>query len=639
MRGFFTGIAAVVVSAVVLAAAPASPAVRSVTVTLSPVSATSVPQGDPFSFRAAVTAAEPFSKIIEFLVQPVGASASTQVPFEGAAVTLDAGASTELDEHVVTSQWFAGPGQYQVVAMTLDGVQVAAPLAFTVTRSRIQPAVFQDVTAKLGLATTVPMPLSCVGQSAGAAWGDVNGDGKLDLFLPRGNEPAELFINHGKRGFVDEARARGVAGDGTYEFGAAFADYNNDGSPDLYVTREGTDILYKNNGKGYFKDVTAAAGVGGGLLSHRAASWADYDNDGRLDLYVTDYGSCNKLGDPDLLFHNNGDGTFTDVSSLIRADYSATPDVGEGRGFQAGWFDYNGDGRQDLYLANDYFSTNRDHNRLWRNDGKGANGQWHFTDVSQASGAGIAINSMGLGIGDYNRDGRLDLAISNIGPNVLLRNNGNGTFTNVAGATGVEATFQQAQREAITWGTIFGDFNLDGWEDLYFASADIYPDRYAGYPPQRNTLLINDHGKRFLNLRAPSRSDDPGNSRGVSTADYDRDGRLDLLVIDQGGTPHLYRNVTPRGNSHWLEINTVGTVSNRDGCGARIVLTTKGPPMTREVFCGSVGQSSGSDKVVHFGLGPVKTVKKVTITWPSGRRQVLRKVRADRLLTITEPRR
>jgi len=188
----------------------------------------------------------------------------------------------------------------------------------------------------------------------------------------------------------------------------------------------------------------------------------------------------------------------------------------------------------------------------------------------------------------------------------------------------------------MTWGTIFGDFNLDGWEDLYQAAGWIET-QPAGMPDQRNVLLVNDHGKRFLDLRTPSRADDPGWSRGVATADYDRDGRLDLLVVDQAGSAHLYRNVTPRGKTHWLEIKATGTRSNRDACGARVVLATGSKPITREVFCGSVGLASGSDETLHFGLGTSKVVPRLTVFWPSGKRQVLRKVRADRLLTISEP--
>jgi hypothetical protein len=544
-----------------------------------------------------------------------------------------------LHKQVITSHWFAPVGSYQVL-VTVDGTPIGAPLTFTVTAPRVPAAVFQDVSAKLRIPAPTPKAPCGTMQAAGAAWADVNRDGRLDLFLPRGTEPAMLLINRGTRGFVNQASARGVVGDGKLEYGAVFADYDNDGDPDLYVTREGTDILYRNDGKGHFTDVTAAARVGGGNLSHFSASWADYDNDGRLDLYVTTYGYCygpdkpDQPGQPDQLFHQNRNGTFTDVSNLIQANYSQTPDLGQGRGFQAAWFDYNGDGRQDLFLANDFFLPHADSNRLWRNDGRGANGRWRFTDVSSAAGMAVHMNSMGIGIGDFDRDTRLDVAVSNISSNGLFHNNGNGTFKNMATQVGVHGNFQAAGAAPITWGTTFGDFNQDGWEDLYFASGYI---DIPGDVPQRDEVFINDHGSHFIDLRGPSHADDAGWSRGVSTADYDRDGRLDLVVADQPGTPHLYRNVTSRGANHWLEVNTVGSRSNRDGCGARLVASVQGASLVREVFCGSVGLGGGSDKVVHYGLGTAKRVSRLTVTWPSGLKQVLRNVKADRRITITEP--
>ena len=623
--------AAILVVAVVGAsAAPA--ATPTLSATLTAASSASVPQGEPFAFHASLASPQGFDDTVDLHVRPAGSGGPGMV-FQRSQPTIAPGGSAQLDPVVTTSQWFAPLGQYEVF-LTAGGAQIGQPLRFTVTAPPVRPAVFQDVTAKLGLqAYRDRQP--CSEQASGAAWADVNGDGKLDLFVTRGSRPALLFVNRGARGFVDEAAARGVAGDGSPEYGAVFGDYDNDGHPDLYVTRHGTDVLYHNDGTGHFTDVTARAGAGAGNYAHFSASWGDFDGDGRLDLYVVTYGFCYDAAQPDVLLHNNGDGTFTDVSTLIQPDRTFTPGV-EGRGFQAAWLDYNGDGRQDLYLANDHYLPGADGNRLWRNDGPGPDGTWRtwrFTDVSRDSGAGIAINSMGIGIGDYNRDGRLDLAVSNIAAARLLRNNPDGTFTNVAPAVGADLPYQEADAPSVTWGTIFGDFNLDGWEDLYFAAGYIESPHGA---PERNELLLNARG-RFLDLRTPSRTDLASWSRGVATADYDRDGRLDLLVVDQAQAVHLFRNVTPRGKNHWLEVNTIGSRSNRDGCGARIVATIKGASLVREVFCGSVGLSSGSDKVVHLGLGTAKKVLRLTVSWPSGLKQVLRNVKADRLLTVSEP--
>jgi hypothetical protein len=632
-RWAYACLATVCVCAALAAASSARASSPGLSTNLLPASTSAAPLGDPFAFHATISSAEAASGVVLFNVRPAGSAKS--IPFESQRVDLASGQSLQLNEEVTPSKWFAGVGHYEVFA-TLDGQQLGTPLAFTVGKARIQPAVFEDVSTRLGLGGLVP-EAPCFMQTAGAAWADVNGDGKLDLFFPRGNQPAKLFINQGKRGFVDEAAARGVAGDGTMTYGAVFADYDNDGHPDLYVTRDGTNVLYHNDGTGHFRDVTATAGVGGGQLSHRSAAWGDYDNDGRLDLYVTTNGPCFGAAQPDELFHNDGNGHFTDVSSLVAPDFGQFAGRMDGRGFQAAWVDYNGDGLQDLYVANDYLRMlgGSDSNRLWRNDGRGPDGKWHFTDVSGPSHAGIAINSMGIGIGDYDRDGRLDLAVSNVGPNWLLHNQGDGAFRNTDSETGAAAPYLYSGALAITWGLIFGDFNLDGWEDLYAAAGYIEHDSEG--VPQRNELLMNDHGQRFLDMRTPSRADDPARSRGVATADYDRDGRLDLVVVDQPGTIHLYRNVTPRAKQHWLEVRTRGTRSNRDGCGARVTLAARSGTQVREVFCGSVGLGSGSDTVVHFGLATAKVATRLTIGWPSGMKQVLRNVKADRLLTVTEP--
>lgn len=613
-----------------LSVSAASPAVAtaSLTATLTPTSPTVVAQGEPFRFRAAFSGVPTSPLRIEFRLQAAAGPGEETFVSRTDELPPNAG-SWEFE--VTPSQWFRALGNYQIVTL-VNGAPAAPPLPFTVARPKVRPAVFQDVTAKLGLVASIPQG-RCTGMMAGAAWADVNGDGRLDLYLPRGDEPGKLFVNHGKQGFRDEAAARGVKSDGTLVYGAVFADYDNDGRPDLHLAGEGKHLLYRNTGGGKFTDVTAKLGLTG-AASNTSSSWADYDNDGRLDLYVTTYGFCGGPGQPDQLFHNDG-GRFSDVSSLVQADYASTPKLGQGRGFLTAWLDYNADGRQDLYVANDYYLQNPDINRLWRNDGRGADGRWHFTDVTKESGTGLAINSMGIGVSDYDRDGRLDVAISAIRGNALLHNNGNGTFESVAARVGAEAPMQNADVPAVTWGTIFGDFNLDGWEDLYVAAGYISKDPWNTYP-ERNEVLMNDRG-RFLDLRSVSGADDPDTSRGVATADYDRDGRLDLLVVDQGGTMHLYRNVTPRAKSHWLEVDTIGRRSNRDGCGARLALSgLKGGTMVREVFCGSVGHSSGSDSVVHFGLARAKVVPRLTILWPSGRKQILRKVKADRLLKITE---
>jgi hypothetical protein len=240
--------------------------------------------------------------------------------------------------------------------------------------------------------------------------------------------------------------------------------------------------------------------------------------------------------------------------------------------------------------------------------------------------------SMGLGIADFDRDQDLDFAVSNIEGNVLARNNGDGTFTDVAAVARVARPFQYAGRHSITWGLAFHDFNLDTWEDLYVAAGTIYD-----LVDQPNELFVADAKGRFLDLSAPSGSADPGLSRGVAFADYDSDGLIDFYVVDQLGSPRLYHNVTSSAGTHWLEVDPIGTASNRDGCGARLTLVIAGARLLREVFCGSTSLSSGGDAAVHWGLGSAATATRLIVEWPSGRRQVLRNITADRRITVTEP--
>jgi hypothetical protein len=218
---------------------------------------------------------------------------------------------------------------------------------------------------------------------------------------------------------------------------------------------------------------------------------------------------------------------------------------------------------------------------------------------------------------------------------VLLHNRGNGIFEDLASFAGVARPQQRVFERSVTWGSGFVDFNLDGWEDLYMAAGalgfELNPEA------QRNALFVNRRNGQFLDLSAPSRADDPAMTRGVAFADYDRDGRVDLYLVNRAGVPRLLRNVTPRKNSHWLEVDTIGTLSNTDGCGARLIARVGKARLVRAVHCGSISLASGSDPTVHFGLGAVTRIRRLTIEWPSGIRQVLRGVRADRLIMVTEP--
>jgi hypothetical protein len=214
---------------------------------------------------------------------------------------------------------------------------------------------------------------------------------------------------------------------------------------------------------------------------------------------------------------------------------------------------------------------------------------------------------------------------------VLARNDGDGSFEDVAGEALVERVYQHAWRTSITWGLGFYDLNLDGWEDLFVAAGSL-----PHTLDQPDELFVNGGEGAFLDLSAPAGMVDPSIGRGVAFSDYDRDGRVDIYALIQGGSPRLYRNTTPRAGMHWLEVDTTGTVSNRDGCGARLTLTVMGARLMRQVLCGS-SLGTGSEPTVHFGLGPASQASRLVIEWPSGERQAFTNIAADRILEVIEP--
>jgi hypothetical protein len=634
-------------------ASPASPleagggGAGSVNITVAAVRTGPVPLGEPFALTVGFRNEGARSATVPFGVDLTGPDGRT-VSFLSSKQFVSAGKEASAPVAVTPAQWFPDRGRY-TVAVTVAGKPSGATIGFDVVAPTAPVPVFKDVTAAAGLTTSVPSA-KCGQFANGAAWADVNGDGSLDLLLTRLGDPVQLFVNDGAGHFTDQAAARGLAV--TDANGASFADYDNDGHPDLVLVRDGSDLLFRNDGTGHFTDVSAAAGIGDPDDRGMSASWGDYDGDGHLDLYVTNYMQC--TGDwgteeqiianvayyPDTLYHSNGDGTFTNVTPLLEHDPSTWDDGGtNGAGFAAAWFDYNGDGRPDLYLANDFVGPQPDHNHLWRNDGPAPGGGWTFTDVSNASGTGFWMNTMGIAVGDYDRDGHPDLALTNIGANKLLHNDGNGSFVEEESA-GTARPTQDATYDSITWGGGFADFNLDGWEDLYLAAGNFQrsPDTPVGVQP--NELYVNDGAGRFLDVSAATGAADPGDSKGVALADYNRDGKMDVFVVNQGGPPHLYENVTPSDSDHWLEVDTVGTTSNRDGCGARLVASlADGSHLTRQVLCGSTSVASGTQRTVHFGLGSAATVDRLEVVWPSGIDQTLDDLPADRLVTIQEPHR
>jgi hypothetical protein len=611
--------------AIVSTAFPAATSTSPVTMIMWPFQG-SAAQGFPFRFEALArnNTGDEFNAWAMFELVPPGLG--EPVTFAMWAMTIPPLERITTTVEVTASQWFADLGTFEIRAL-VKRRPVGDPLQFDVSAPTVAVPVFEDVTAALGLQTTLAQS-QCGEYAAGAAWGDIEGDGDLDLFVPLRHQAAQLWVNDGAGHFADQAQLRGADNGGSEGVGAVFSDYDNDGDPDLYVVNDGVNKLYQNDGDGGFADVAPASGVDD-PGSDASASWSDYDNDGNLDLYVTSNSPCAPpvMYEQDRLYHNEGDGTFTDQTDLLPVGSTM------GAGFQAAWFDYDRDGDQDLYLANDWWGPDRDQNHLWRNDGAALDGTWRFTDVSLASGAGYQINSMGIGLSDFDRDLDLDMAISNVGGNVLARNNGDGTFTDVAAQTRVARPLQWVGHRAVTWGIGFADLNLDGWEDMYAAAGGI-----ADSSEQPSEVFTNDGvDGRFLDLSSLSGANDTRSSRGVAFADYDRDGLIDLYVVNKAGSPILYHNVTSAPGFHWLEVRLAGVTSNRDACGARLTLTVGGARLLREVFCGSTSLSSGSDPAVHFGLGSDPLASSLVIAWPSGIRQVVRNLAGDQLIEITEP--
>jgi enediyne biosynthesis protein E4 len=608
-----------------LAQAPASAA----TVVLESLSGSSVEQGQRVRLLATVTNDTGASVAVnfQFQVQPVG----TPDPyiFVRKGGTIAANTSMEIRESVVPAQRFPQLGEFEFSMIDQSTGEEVASTVVSVTKSSIRVPRFEDVTAEAGVSTALP-DFTCGNWAAGAAWGDVDKDKDLDLFLPRRGEVSHLWINNGGT-FADEAAARGVSGallNGTFapSLGAVFADYDNDGDQDLIVTGDGPELLYQNDGTGHFTDVAGAAGIGDDGPT-QSASWGDYDNDGFIDLYLTNHARCVAVGEKayfeDRLYRNEGNGTFTDQTSLLHAEGSTL-----GAGFQAAWLDTDMDRDLDLYLANDFYGNKPEPNFMWQND----NGSFH--NISVQSGTALTMNSMGIGIADYDLDGDLDFALSNIFENKLLQNQGANNFEEVGKKALIDRPLQSASYKSVTWGTIFGDLNNDGWEDLFLAAG-----RLAQESEQFDALFTNARDKTFLDHSAPGGIADPGVGRGVALADFDRDGRLDLFVVNQDGSPVLHRNTTGRRNAHWLQVELSGRASNRDGCGALVAIKPVGSTHTliRQIFCGGTSLASGSDKAAHFGLGPSKRVARLTIFWPSGKKQVKRNLSVDKRIKVIEP--
>jgi hypothetical protein len=529
------------------------------------------------------------------------------------------------------------------------------------------PGLFQDVAAAAGIrfhhsngATGQLQAIEVTG--SGCALFDYDNDGWLDALLiqsgplpghpgPRRNA---LYHNDHARGiprFTDVTTGSGLE-DAGYGQGVAVGDYDNDGFADVYITAYGGNHLFRNlGGTGRFEDVTRGAGVGDtdhGPRYATSAAFGDYDNDGRLDLYVCHYcpwtPALNKtchdshdvldycspdVYDPDMhrLYHNRGGGRFEDVtreSGIAGA---------RGRGLAVAWLDYDGDGREDIYVAND-----QNANLLWHNLGHGRFRNEALEAGCAFSDSGLPLSGMGIGVGDFNNDGREDLYVTNFSnqPNTLYQNLGHGHFEDVSMEAGVALPHMQF----LSFGCEFFDYDADGWQDLIVANGHVQLHSeltQAGVTySERKQLFHNEGGQRFAevttNLGDLAR---PTVSRGLATGDVDNDGGIDFLVNNQNGPAQLFMNHSPRG--HWISFTTVGTRSTREGRHARLTITAGGRRQTAEVRSGS-SYASASDRRVYFGLGAAARVDSIEVRWPSGAHDSARNLAADAFYTVTEGR-
>ncbi len=489
---------------------------------------------------------------------------------------------------------------------------------------------------------------------SGAAFFDYDGDGWIDIYFVNGADlpgfrapqspTNRLYRNNGDSTFTDVTEQAGV-GDTGYGGGCAVGDYDNDGNLDLYVTNFGANVLYRNNGDSTFTDVTQHAGVGDSRWSLGCA-FADYDNDGFVDLYVTNYidfhfethTNCTQKGiaaycppesfegAPDTLYRNNGDGTFTDVTTIA----GVYNEGGKGMGVVFG--DYDNDGDADCYVGND-----AGENFLYQNRGDGT-----FTNVGWMAGVeadenGNVQGTMGVDFGDYDNDGLLDLIAINYQqqPNALYRNDNANFFTDVSFVAGMADSVPY-----VGWGVDFFDVDNDGDKDLLIANGHLQ-DTIEQYDdtttyPQHNHLLINNGQGYFVNesVKTGTGLRSRKVSRGIATGDYDNDGDLDVLICNANDTPQLLRNDSEiQGN--WILIHTIGTRSNRAGIGTRVKIQTDTLIQIDEVRGGS-GYLSQNDLRLHFGIGVHKHIDRIEARWPSGIVDIIRDVAPNQIITITE---
>ena len=487
---------------------------------------------------------------------------------------------------------------------------------------------------------------------------DYDNDGRMDIFFSNGAQLPELkktspafynclLHNKGDGTFEDVTAKAGIAGEHLdYSYGVAVGDYDNDGFPDIFIANTGKNTLYHNNGNGTFTDVTEQSGLGKKppkTLSVQAA-WFDYDNDGLLDLVVSNYTLWTPQEDrrctigsveaychpqtyppvPDQLFHNLGGGKFEEVTEKAGIGKSL------GKGMGIGIADFNGDGWMDIFVAND---TER--NFLFLNQGNGTFKEEGLEFGVAYNEEGATVSAMGADARDYDNDGFVDIFYNNLmGQNWALFHNQRGKFFRYSSPS---AKILQLSEHLSGWSNGFIDYDNDGWKDLYSANGDV--DNLTPSSAQHDTMFENQGGKGFADVSQEMGKDflRIGYQRGSAFADLNNDGFMDLVVTSLNQKPRILVNSADNGN-HWLLLKLVGHKANRDAVGARVALTTPSGRTLYNHVTGSVGFMSTSDLRLHFGLAGEVMAATIEIQWPGGTVQTLKNISADRILRIEEPR-
>ena len=481
----------------------------------------------------------------------------------------------------------------------------------------------------------------------GAAFLDYDQDGNMDIYACSGTwlegvskieKPSELPGNHlyrnrGDGTFEDVTKKAGVGGP-WYSMGIAVGDFNNDGYPDIYLSNYGSNVLLRNDRNGTFTDITKRAGVSGNKECSVGAVWIDYDNDSYLDLYVGNYlefdpgykyyyapdgfpGPMAYDSQKDFLYHNNGDGTFEDVTDKL-----GITDI-DGRAMGVGAADYDDDGFVDIYVANDHTL-----NYLWHNEGGKK-----FVDKGTMSGtafsqAGEATVSMSVDFADFNDDGLLDLFVSDDTYCSLYENMGNGVFSD----KGVPSNISMAAAQFVGWSSSFLDYDNDGDVDIFKTNGEL-KHLYG----QEDQIFENLGGGSFrdASLKLGSYFSKELVGRGACIGDYDNDGDEDIFIVNLNDHSVFLRN--NKGNqNNWLTLKLTGTTSNRDGVGTRIKLTAGGRTQTAQKKS-TTGYLSQNDPRIHFGMGNNEIADRITLIWPSGKTQTLENVKANQIIEIKEP--